>query len=382
MNKKRSRDHKSTGRPFLIEGSVNQSSRDPYVVGVLEGEGVGPVVVGIAIKVLESLQSVTGYRFDIRCDSALSIEPAVHYSKGPSHNVLQLCEEVFNANGAVIAGAGGGRFVYGLRKHFDLFCKLVPITPWAELFQAGHMKRQYVEGVDIMLVRENVSGAYFGRFTESTSASNGRVVEYSFSYSEQQVRRILKVAADMAVHRRGKLTVSIKDGGLPGISDLFRDCAGEIALKVGVSLEVLNIDYVAYLLLQHAHDLDVLVAPNLFGDILADVSAVLLGSRGLAYSGNFSSTSAAVYQTNHGGALDLVGRNSANPIGQILSTAMMLRHSFGLDDAATLVEDAVAQVLRKGFRTVDIMEPQGRLVGTIEMGDLVCRAVVDVLSEG
>ncbi len=356
--------------------------RSPCVIGVLEGEGVGPSVVGIALKVLEALQSVTDYRFDIRRDRTLRVEPSVHYCKGPSPNVLQLCEDVFNENGAMLAGAGGYRFVYTLRKRFDLFCKLVPVIPCAELYSSGRMKRQYVKDVDIMLVRENVSGVYFGEFTESTSPSNGRIVDYSFSYSEQQVRRILQVAADLASLRRGKLTVVIKDGGMPGISDLFKDCAVEIARDVEIELDILNVDYVAYLLLQHAHDLDVLVAPNCFGDILADVSAVLVGSRGLAYSGNFSGTNAAVYQTNHGCALDLVGSDSANPIGQILSAVMMLRHSFGLDDAATLVEDAVAHVLRQGFRTIDIMEPQAQQVGTREMGDLICRAVMDAPWEG
>jgi 3-isopropylmalate dehydrogenase len=185
----------------------------------------------------------------------------------------------------------------------------------------------------------------------------------------------------MAGQRRGELTVVVKDGGVPGISRLWRDCAIEIAVARSLKLCVANIDLMAYRLLQHAPELDVVVAPNLFGDVLADVAGVLLGSRALAYSGNFASDGAAVYQTNHGAAQDLVGTDRANPIGQILSLAMLLRESFALEPEARLIERAVRQLWRAGLFTADLAPPGGRAVGMRETGRRVVEAVRQLVAE-
>ncbi len=183
------------------------------------------------------------------------------------------------------------------------------------------------------------------------------------------------MAAELAASRRKKLTVVIKDGGLPTVSALWRDLGREAAAASGVALRVLDIDLTAYLLIQEPLAFDVIAASNLFGDVLADLGAVLLASRGMSFSGNFSETGAAVYQTNHGSALDLAGKDRANPIGQISSLAMMLRESFGLHREAAWIEEATGEVLQFGFRTFDVASPGTIVVGTEEMGRRIAARV-------
>jgi 3-isopropylmalate dehydrogenase len=169
--------------------------------------------------------------------------------------------------------------------------------------------------------------------------------------------------------------VVVKDGGVPAASNLWREVAADVAAQHGVSCDFINLDHAAYRLIQHGTEFDVLVTPNLCGDILADLGAVLLGSRGLSFSGNFSSDGKAVYQTNHGSAYDLVGTDRANPVGQFYSLAMMLRESFGLHQEAGWIEEAVADVWRQGWRTDDLEESGYRSVGTRELTELVVRSV-------
>jgi len=245
----------------------------------------------------------------------------------------------------------------------------------AELHGAGRVKREYLEGVDLLLVRENVSGLYHGRWYEDRARDGQRRAHHHFSYAEEEVRRVLGPAARIARNRRGRLALIVKDAGLPTISALWRECATEVASEVGVELSVLNVDYAAYSIVQHAQALDVLVAPNLFGDILGDVAGILLGSRALIYSGNFGAGACAVYQTGHGAARDLAGSDRANPVGQIFSLAMLLRESFGLFDAGDLVERAVCAVWRANWRTEDLAEPGCRVAGTRKLGSLVAEEV-------
>jgi 3-isopropylmalate dehydrogenase len=293
-------------------------------------------------------------------------------------DVIAFCRDIFSRDGAILNGPGGDRYVYDLRVQFDLFCKLSPLKVSPALLNAGRMKPDSVRDVDILLVRENVSGFYQGRWSESVTESEGQKAEQSCLYTENQVCRIVQVAANLAKARRGHLSIVVKDGGVPTISKLWRDCAVEIAQKANIEYSILNIDYAAYKLIQHAHDFDVVVAPNLFGDVLGDLGSVLLGSRGLSFSGNFAANGAAVFQTNHGSGYDLVGKDTANPVGQIYSLAMMLRESFALHDEARLLEGAVAHVWHQGWRTVDIAEAGCKTVGMKEMGNLISQAVIEL----
>ncbi len=167
----------------------------------------------------------------------------------------------------------------------------------------------------------------------------------------------------------------MKDGGFPSVSALWRDLSREAAAREGVALRVLDIDLAAYLLVREPLSFDVIAASNLFGDVLADVGAVLLASRGASFSGNFSEDGAAVYQTNHGSALDIAGQGRANPIGQICSLAMLLRESLGLSTEAAWIEEAVAEVVSLGHRPFDVAAEGERTVGTAEMGERIAEAV-------
>ena len=345
------------------------------VVGVLPGEGIGPEVISAALRVLAALESPGGPVFEICTGGAIGRDAEILTGRALTDDVAAFCGDVFTRGGAVLAGPGGGRFVYELRRQFDLFCKLSPLQPFEPLLDAGRLKAGSVAGTDILMVRENVGGVYQGEWRETSHERDGRVCEHAFRYSEPQVRRLLDVAAKLAASRRGRLSVVIKEGGIPTVSALWRDVGREAAARAEVEVKFVDIDLAAYRLLQEPLAFDVIATSNLFGDVLADLGAVLLSSRGLSFSGNFSAEGAAVYQTNHGSALDLAEQDRANPIGQIASLAMMLRESFGLAREAAWIEAATAEVLRLGFRTFDVAEPGTTLVGTAEMGERIADTV-------
>jgi 3-isopropylmalate dehydrogenase len=359
----------------------NRSLPASLVVGVLEGEGIGPDVVYIALRILRALESTSHRRFEVSFGGPIGTEAESRCGEPLSDEVVEFCRSVFSRRGAILTGPGGGRFVYDLRKRFDLFCKLSPLKVSNELIDAAHIKPEYIRNVDILLVRENVAGVYQGWWNEISTLGEGRKAEQSFFYTEKQVRRVLEVAARIARQRRGHMTIVLKEGGIPAVSKLWRDCTIEIASEAGVEYSLFNVDHAAYHLIQYPQELDVIVASNLFGDILADLGSALLGSRGVSFSGNFSSNGAAVYQTNHGAAYDLAGKNRANPVGQIFSLAMLLRESFGLVQEASLIEDAVAEVWSQGWRTTDVAETGCCVVGTEEMGELITKALIRLCSQ-
>jgi len=333
------------------------------LIGVLEGTGIGSEVIGSALEVLTAVEQVTGVSFEIRRGTLIGEEAHTRFGQWLPEEVVEFCSDVFRRGGAVLSGPGGGRYVYDLRRRFDLFSKFVPIRPTPELAGAGRMAPRYLQGVDILLIRDNIGGVYQGEGSERIT-DRGRVAEHSFQYSEWEVRRIVEVASRAARDRRGGLHIIVKDGGIPGMSALWREVGSEAARKHGVAAACMNIDLVAYEVIQNAAKFDVIVAPNLFGDIIADIAGVLVSSRGVTFSGNFNAEGHGVYQTNHGSAHDLAGTGTANPAGQILSLAMLLRESFGLHQAAAIIEDALAEVWRQGFRTADLAEPGCQILGT------------------
>jgi len=349
-----------------------------HVIGVFEGEGSGPEVIRVCLEVLSALESAGAGRFRVCYGGLIGHDAEVRHGAALSAEADQFCRDVFASSGALLHGAGGGRFVYELRKRFDLFCKISPVRVCPELRNAVRLKPEHIDGIDFIIVRENCAGIYQGKWQETYAPDGMRTAEHSFSYTEVEVRRIVEVAARIARRRRGTLTVVLKEGGVPTISKLWRDSALEIADANGIEVQFMNVDYAAYYLVQHPKQIDVMVAPNMFGDVMIDVTSVLLGSRALGYSGNFSADSAAVYQTNHGAAHDLAGKNVVNPVGQIFALAMLLRESFGMSEASCLVERAVRQVWSQGWRTHDLGEPGCRLAGTREMGSLVGDAVLSI----
>ena len=288
---------------------------------------------------------------------------------------MEFCADIFQVGGAILNGPGGGRYVYDLRRRFDLFCKFVPVRPMPELAQAGRIVPRFLKNVDLLIVRDNTGGVYQGRWGDRAT-DRGRFAEHSFSYSTMEVHRLVEVATRAAVARRGKLHIIVKEGGIPTVTALWREVGGEVARRQGIEVAFKNVDLAAYELIQNPASFDVIAAPNLFGDVLADVTGVLLASRGVTFSGNFDVHGHGVYQTNHGCAHDLAGADTANPAGQILSLAMLLRESFGLEEAATLIESSLAEVWRAGWRTADLAESGCRILGTQAMAEKVAEQVL------
>ena len=359
---------------FLNLGQPAPTARARPLIGVLTGTGIGPEVIDCSLRVLAAVSKKTGIEFELRRGGPIGEEARVTFGKWLPNSVTQFCAEVFADGGAILSGPGGGRYVYDLRKEFDLFCKFVPVKPAPELARAGKISPQFLRDVDLLIVRDNTGGIYQGDW-QNHNAADGQVAEHHFRYSETEVRRLIEVAARAAAARRGGLHIIVKDGGIPGITALWREVGVAAAEKHGVTAKFMNVDLAAYELIQHPEMFDVMVAPNLCGDILADISGVLLSSRGVTFSGNYDPRGFAVYQTNHGCANDLAGTGTANPVGQMFSLAMLLRESFGLDPAADLIEQSIAKVWSRGSRTADLLEPGCRRVGTLEMTDLIIEQI-------
>jgi 3-isopropylmalate dehydrogenase len=334
-------------------------ARPPFVLGVLPGEGIGPEVVGAALTVLDAVVDAHGIEIDVR--TAGELDPPGPYGAELGETIDAFFARTFAASGPVLCGAVGGRFVYQLRERFDLFCKLVPVRPSASLLDASIVRPERLAGTDVLLVRENIGGLYLGEFGRTEA---GRVAYQHVTYTAEQVDRIIDVAVRAAAQRRHRLAVITKGGGIPEISALWRERAAIVTEGRGVAVEEVEVDNACFQLVADPQRFDVVVAPNLLGDVVADAATLVLGSRGMSFSANFGVDGLAVYQTGHGAAYDLAGRDRANPVAQILTLAMLLRESFGLAAAAEAVEDAVEQVLTSGRRTADIAGPSSTVVGT------------------
>jgi 3-isopropylmalate dehydrogenase len=294
-----------------------------------------------------------------------------------SDEALAFCKTVLERGGALLNGPGGGRYVYDLRRELDLFFKISPIQTQKGVADASVFRQGHLDAVDILVTRENQGGVYQGSWESRLDAREGEVCSQRFQYSEFQVQRFLLASARLAARRKGRMTVIWKESGVPGISGMWRRCAEAAARDCGVDFEMVDIDLMAYRLIREPRAFDVIATPNLFGDVIGDLGATLLGARGNSFSGNFNAQGWGVYQTNHGAAYDLKGSDRANPCGQLLSLAMLLRESFGLVSEAERIEAAMAAVWKAGFRTADVMGVGTRLVGTAEMGQRIAQALVD-----
>jgi 3-isopropylmalate dehydrogenase len=343
------------------------------LIGLLPGEGVGAELFAVVGDVLDALAGAGMTPLELRTGGAIGWEAEASSKVALTGEVTDFCAQIFGDGGALLCGPGAGRFVYDLRRRFDLYCKLVPIRPAPELADTGCIRPEHRRGVDLLVVRENVGGIYQGT-SRMVDGGDERSAEHTFSYKESDVRRILRAGARFAAERRGILDVVVKSDGVPAPSRLWKAVAEEVSAELGVRWRCLDIDFAAYRIIQHAGELDVIIAPNLFGDVLGDLGGVLLGSRGLCYSANFTEGGAAVYQTGHGAAFDLAGTDRANPSAQLFSLAMLLRESLGRPVEAAAIEKAIARVWRGGVRTADVAGPGSRVVGTRAFGAEVARA--------
>jgi 3-isopropylmalate dehydrogenase len=352
-------------------------------ITLLPGDGIGPEIVAQAALVLDEVAAGFGHEF------ALERHPiggrAIDAGGDPfPAATLEACLR----SDAVLLGAVGGprwdglagdkRPEHGLlrlRRELGLFANLRPASLNKALKDASPLRPDIVaRGVDLLIVRELTGGIYFGRRGKTTGPA-GREAFDTESYNEEEIRRIARVALDLARRRRRTLT-SVDKANILESSRLWRAVVTETASEYpDVALDHMYVDNAAMQLVRAPSRFDVVVTSNMFGDILSDEASMITGSIGLLPSASLGASSAGVYEPIHGSAPDIAGRDLANPIGTILSVAMMLRHSFGLEPEARAVEEAVSDVLDRRFRTADIMSPGMAAVGTGEMGRLIVEAV-------
>lgn len=356
-------------------------------VGIIKGDGIGPEIVEEAMKVLDKVGEVYGhtYRYKELLLGGASIDV---------HGIPLTDETVAEAKScdAVLMGSIGGdakispwyqlepnrRPEAGLlkiRKELNLFANLRPAVLYDELKGACPLKEEITEGgFDMMIMRELTGGLYFGnRKTEEIDGVMTACDE--LTYNENEIRRIAKRAFEIAMKRRKKV-ISVDKANVLDSSRLWRKIVEEIAKEYPeVALEHMLVDNCAMQLVKDPKQFDVILTENMFGDILSDEASMVTGSIGMLASASLNDTKFGLYEPSGGSAPDIAGKGIANPIATILSAAMMLRFSFDLDKEADAIEKAVSQVLKDGYRTIDIMSEGKEQVGTAKIGDLICERI-------
>lgn len=352
-----------------------------FRITVLPGDGIGPEVVAEGLKLLRALEAGGVATFTVR--EAVFGGAAIDATGSPlPPETLAACLE---ADAILLGAVGGPKWdnpqatvrpeagLLGLRKKLGVFANLRPVRAWPALLDASPIRREVVEGTDLLVVRELTGGLYFGRPRgRQARARYTRVVD-SLVYTSAEIERILHVGFRLAQGRR-KLVTSVDKANVLTSSALWR----ELAIKVGkeypdVRLEHALVDSTAMQLIRTPSRFDVLVMENLFGDILSDEAGVLAGSLGMLPSASLGTGRRGLYEPIHGSAPDIAGKGWANPLGTLLSVALMLRHSCGLEDSARAVELAVEQALDAGCRTRDIAAAGAPFLHTSEMGDEVVK---------
>lgn len=351
-----------------------------FKCAVIKGDGIGPDIVDQAIKVLGKIEEKFNHKFVYT--EVLAGGAAIDATGQP---LPQETIDVCLASDAVILGAVGGpkwdtlpgdqrpeKALLGLRSALGLFANIRPAILYNELRAACPIKDEIIgDGLDLIVIRELTGGIYFGE----RGRGHGENGEYAFDtmlYSEKEVERIAITAFEVAM-KRGKKLTSVDKANVLENSRLWRSVVEKVAKSYPeVALNHLYVDNAAMQLVINPKQFDVIVTGNMFGDILSDEASMITGSIGMLPSASLGKTKLGMYEPIHGSAPDIAGQNKANPIATVLSMAMMLRHSFNLEVEAQTIENAVKKVLEDGFRTGDIMSPGYTLVGTIEMGQLLC----------
>jgi len=354
-----------------------------HKIALLGGDGIGQEVTPEARKVLEVVGRATGASFEF--EAALIGGAAIDATGEPlPASTLRLCEQ----SDAILFGAVGGpkwdalaqeqkpeRGLLGLRKELDLFANLRPAKCCPMLLDASPLKREVVEGTDIMVIRELTGGLYFGepRGREEFADGGARAVN-TMAYTSREVERVARAAFDVAMKRKKRLA-SVDKANVLVVSQLWR----EVVTRVGkdypqVALEHVLVDNCAMALVHKPTHFDTIVTENTFGDILSDEAAILAGSMGMLPSASIGGR-VGLYEPVHGTAPDIAGQGVANPIAAILSAAMLLRYSLSLAADADRIDAAVIRVLEQGHRTRDVHAAGTTLVGTKEMGDLISAEV-------
>lgn len=355
-----------------------------YRITLLPGDGIGPEIMAVAQEVLQVVGKQLNIGFEFQ--EALMGGAAIDATGEPlPQETLDKCR---NSDAVLLAAIGGYKWdnlprhlrpetgLLGLRAALGLFANLRPAKILPQLIDASSLKREVVEGVDIMVVRELTGGVYFGQpkgiFTTETGEKRG---VNTMAYTEAEIDRIGRVGFETA-QKRGKKLCSVDKANVLDVSQLWRDRINALASEYpDVELTHLYVDNAAMQLIRYPKQFDTIVTSNLFGDILSDAAAMLTGSIGMLPSASLGAQKPGVFEPVHGSAPDIAGQDKANPIAQVLSAAMMLRYGLNQPEASDRIEQAVLKVLEQGDRTGDIMAPGMNLLGCKAMGKALIQAL-------
>ena len=355
-------------------------------ITTVPGDGIGPEVTAEAIRVLETVAAIQGYRFEFE-EHAIGGVAIKKFSSPLPRTTLDACL----ASDAVLLGAVGSpefdrlppnqRPEAGLlllRSALGGYANLRPAIAYSSIAACSPLRAEVAYETDILIVRELLGGLYFGEPRGIDSTDGSAVACNTMRYSVEEIERIARVAFEAARKRRGKVT-SVDKANVLETSQLWRQTVTRISqYYLDVTLEHLYVDACAMHLITNPRRFDVLLTENLFGDILSDEAAVITGSLGMLASASIGGD-VGLYEPVHGSAPDIAGKGSANPCGAIASAAMMLRHSFGLEQDASDIELAIENVLEAGYRTPDIAHGTGGyVVTTSDFGEVICEAITEI----
>lgn len=350
---------------------------------ILPGDGIGPEIATQARHLLDAIKSLYGLPLEYE----LALVGGVAYEAG-GHPLPQGTLGLCQAADAILLGAVGGpqwdalprdlrpeRGLLGIRKQLELNANLRPVKLFPELADASTLRPEVIGGLDLMIVRELTGDIYFGQPRGIHFSGNERVGYNTMVYAESEIAMIAEIAFRIARTRRGKVT-SVDKMNVLECMQLWREVVTDVAKKYpDVQLEHMLVDNAAMQLVRNPRQFDVMLTGNMFGDILSDEAAMLTGSIGMLPSASISIEGKGMYEPCHGSAPDIAGRDMANPLGMMLSVAMMFEYGFGRVDIAAAIQSAVHRVLEQGYRTADIARHGGALVGTTEMGSRVIAAL-------
>jgi 3-isopropylmalate dehydrogenase len=355
--------------------------KNNFKIAVFAGDGIGPEIMKEGLKILNVISEKKKIKINIKEGLAGGCAYDTFGTPLPEAS-LKLAMK----SDAVLLGAVGGpqwehldyrvrpeRALLALRSNLGIYANLRPVVVFDELLDASPLKKNVAQGIDIMIVRELTGDVYFGKPRGVKKGKDGkRVGINTMAYSEDEIRRIAVRAFEIARIRKKNLT-SVDKANILETMELWRDVVTQVGKKYpDVTLKHMYVDNCALQLIRDPSQFDVIVTTNLFGDILSDEAAMLTGSIGMLPSASLGKKS-ALYEPIHGSAPDIAGKNIANPLAMILSVALMLRHSLSLPREAGLIEKAVGETLKTGFRTKDIYQKNKKTVGTDEMGEAVAR---------
>ncbi|MFC3883117.1 3-isopropylmalate dehydrogenase [Bacillus songklensis] len=354
-------------------------------IAVLPGDGVGKEVTKGAVEVLKAVANCFDHEFEFTY--GLVGGEAIDKKGMPfPEATAEMCQQA----DAVLLGAVGGpkwdsnpphlrpeKGLLAMRKALDVYANLRPVSFSPSLIDASPLKREYVEGVDFIIVRELLGGLYFGEPRGRNVEQGEETAVDTLVYKRSEIERIITTAFEIASKRKKKVT-SVDKANVLESSRLWREVAEEVAKKYpDVTLDHMLVDSAAMQLIRNPKQFDVVVTENMFGDILSDEASVLTGSLGMLPSASLSMAGPSLYEPIHGSAPDIAGQNKANPIAAVLSAAMMLRHSFQMEEEARVIEKAVEQVLSAGYRTADLSVGGGHFISTAKMVEEIIDAIVD-----